>query len=176
MRIFTTKAERIFERYKVFMFNTSFKILQDSSLSDDAVQIAFERILKNLHKIDETNDKQTSSYIYVICVNASLTLYNQHLGKNSELEFEDKVVTNTTLNHSPDPADIVANKDNLERIMKAISSLKPIYKNVMLLKYCLEKENHEIASSLGIPEATVRKRLQRGRETLLETLKKEEVR
>lgn len=174
MRTFENKADLIYERYQAFMLNVSFKILQNEDLAKDAVQMAFERILKNLNKIDETNDKQTSSYIYVICTNVSLSLYNQHLGKNSELELEEQVINNSTLNHSPDPADVVVNKDSLERLIKAISSLKPIYRNVMILKCYRDHENYEISSILGIPEATVRKRLQRGRQLLLEALKKEE--
>jgi RNA polymerase sigma-70 factor (ECF subfamily) len=64
--------------------------------------------------------------------------------------------------------------EDLDYLTKAVMMLPVIYKEVLTLKYVQELSNAEIAQTLGILEATVRKRLERARHKLKESIKQEE--
>ena len=64
------------------------------------------------------------------------------------------------------PEEYFKNAESYEELLCAIRSLEPIYRDVILLKYLYEYENAEIASVLGVAEATVRVRLMRAKKLL----------
>lgn len=68
--------------------------------------------------------------------------------------------------------DICANAEK-EQLESAIKSLDPIYRDALWLRFSLELTAKEIASSLGVNESTVIKRLQRGKQKLLSLLASE---
>ena len=65
-------------------------------------------------------------------------------------------------------------KVSVEQIVNRIKQLPQKYREVLILRYFNEMTDKGIASSLNIKEATVRKRLERARKELLNSLYKEE--
>ena len=55
-------------------------------------------------------------------------------------------------------------------IVNAIIHLPVIYREVLQYRYAIGLENKEISEVLGIPEATVRKRVERAKKILKERL------
>lgn len=164
------KIEELYYKYRNLMYKVSYDILQDKNMAEDAISEAFERILKNLHKIDEINCTKTRNFMVIICRNVSINMYNKRK-KVSECELNDKIKNN----NYEDPADIVVSKENIERMAKAISSMDNKYKDVFLLKHAHGMAVVEISKMLGITQDTVRKRLQRARKKIIENIEKEEI-
>lgn len=167
-----TKTERLFLQYRQFMFNTAYKILKDPYLADDAVQQAFERIIKNLHKIDESNVYKTRSFLSTICQNTAYDIYNSKLYLNNDEEFINEIEDNLN-RHNFDPLKLVQDKEIFNCLVQYINELEPIYRDCLVLKFYHDMHDKDIAKVLNINETTARKRLQRGREKLLKRLKKE---
>ncbi len=67
--------------------------------------------------------------------------------------------------------EIVISGDNVQRIIKAIKELKPIYRDVLLLNKVYGYSVEEIVEMLGINKETVKKRISRARNFLLKALK-----
>ena len=158
-----SKFESIYLKYKNLMLNRAFDILNDPGLAEDAVHNAFLSILKNLSKISDLEAKETRGYVIVIVENAAKKIYNK----------EHKIIT--TEFHGSE-AEISAeeeyiNQISVEMVKRNIESLSEIYKRVMILKYFNDLDDREIADTLSIPIATVRKRVLRGKKLLLVSIK-----
>ncbi len=153
------KFERIYLQYKNLMLSCAYSILNDKSLSEDAVHDAFIRIMKNLSKIDDVDSPRTRGFVVVITENVSKTLYNKMnrvkiVELNENIPFDESIEQNAEQKYT---AELIADK---------ISQLPDNYKYVMVLKYRNGLDDKEIASALGLPHALVRKRLERGRKAL----------
>ena len=51
-------------QYRGFVYANAIKILKDTDQAEDCVQIAFERVLRNIEKILALNEAQICSYLY----------------------------------------------------------------------------------------------------------------
>lgn len=95
------------------------------------------------------------------------------------LNKQDDTVQNLDLgvvSSGNDPLDILIDKDSVNQISKAIETLNPIYRDVLLLKQTYKYSREEISQLLEIPVETVKKRLYRARKMLSKVLEKEGLR
>lgn len=166
------KAERLYEQYRYLMFSEAYEILQDKSLAEDAVQQAIIKIIDNLHKIDENNCPRTRNFMVIICVNVARSIYNNRMYLNKQEDMVQELDSDT-VDIGNDPLDILVDKDSVEQITKAIGSLNPIYRDVLLLKRAYGYSREEISELMEIPLETVKKRLLRARKMLSQVLEKE---
>ena len=157
------KFELIYKKYKNLMLNRAFDILDDRGLAEDAVHNAFMRILKNLDKIGEPDDKTTRGFVMVVVENAAKAIYNkEHKIKTVEL-FD--IESNESVEEELDSRELYRS------IEKNFKSLPEIYKMVVILKYYNDMDTKSIASALSLNVETVRKRLQRAQKLLYRSVK-----
>ena len=150
------------------MLKVAKEILKDNYLAEDAVNQSFIRIINNLHKIDENNHHKTQAFLVVICRRVSYDIYNKQIYLNNDDALIEEIADETNA-----PLDIIVNDDNANRIIVNIKTLKPIYQDVMLLRYFLDYNIAEISELLKITQETVRKRIERGKSQLSKLLVKE---
>jgi RNA polymerase sigma factor (sigma-70 family) len=127
-----------------------------------------------LHKIDEDNCPRTRNFVVIICVNVAKSIHNKRLYLNKQ-DYVVQDIDADTADTGNDPLDILVDKDSVNQIIKAIESLNPIYRDILLLKQAYGYSRKEIAELLETPEETVKKRLSRARAMLAQVLEKEEV-
>ncbi|MCL2838848.1 MAG: sigma-70 family RNA polymerase sigma factor [Oscillospiraceae bacterium] len=166
-KIARTKLERLHARYSRLMLSVAYKILNDSYLAEDAVQQSFEKIIKNLHKIDEKNVLTTRNFVVIICRNVSLNFYRDKCDNQSG-DIDDVNIESA----EPSPANIVIDNESVEKIVNAIEKLPLIYRDVLSLRISGEYSAKEIAQILDISVETVNKRLFRARKTLAKSLER----
>ena len=163
------KTERLYEQYKSIMYRVAYNILGDNCLSENAVHTSFVKIIDNLHKIDEGNYTKTKNFLYIICRNVSLDIYKARFGTTelyNETEIEDSQLS---------PSEILINEEYLQCVSEAIEQLKPIYQDIIYLKFYHDYSTLEIAKLLNIEKEAVKKRIQRGKAHLHKILEKEEI-
>jgi len=158
------KFELLYEKYRKLMFYIDNQILNDEYLAEDAVHQTFIEILKNLDKIDDVFCHKTKNFIVIMVRNTAINMYNRRK-RNSVVPFDE---AQCCIGHEALEA-----AEGIERLVQLIINLPVIYKDVLTLKYVHGFSNPEIASLLGISEATVRKRLERARRKLNEAIEKE---
>lgn len=164
-----SKVERLYLNNKSLMMYTAYKVLHDKSLAEDAVQQAFIRVIENLHKVDENNCHKTQGFLVVICRNVACDIYKSKTYLNNE-DMTDELTDSTY-----DPIEIVLNEETFNQIIVEVNKIKPIYQDVLILKYSHDCSNRDIASLLRISENVVRKRLERAKAQLAIALRKEEL-
>lgn len=159
------KFEILYTAYRKLMFYIANQILRDEYLAEDATHQAFVKIIENLDKIEDVHCHKTKSYIVIIVRNNAINLYNRRKRDTTvSLEQMEFCIYDEACCRSED----------LDYLTKAVMNLPVIYKEVLTLKYVQECSSAEIARTLSISEATVRKRLERARHKLEESLKQEE--
>lgn len=161
-----SKFEQIYIHYRALMLSRAYEILHDTGLAEDAVHNAFIRILQNIAKLDEVESPRTKGFVMIVTENVAKTMYAKNMRQ--------KVVPlDENYRSSVNMAEAAEGKINAEYIAQKISKLPEQYSRVMILKYLNQLTNKEIASTLGVSETVVRKRLERARRELKRLLGEE---
>lgn len=164
----TILAEKLYNKYSKFMFKVAYTILKDNSLTEDAVQQAYIKVINNLNKINEREEKKTRNFIGLITKNTAIDIYNKV--KNEPIALDD----NYTSDMKYDISCIIIDKETIDRLKIHIKTLKPIYQTPLLLHTEQGLSVNEIAEILDIKPKTVQKRIERARAQLINALNKED--
>ncbi len=154
-----------FEIYKLYykaMFNTSWRIVNDTMEAEDIMQESFLKAFKKLNTYK--GEVSFGAWLKRIVVNHSLDAL-----KKRKVEFETgETILGMPGEEETGKEEIVAEK--LENIRLAINKLADGYR-VILSLYLLEGYDHdEIAEIMNISSSTSRSQFTRARKKLLEQL------
>ena len=149
------KIELIYEEYASAMYFKANSILKNMHDAEDAVQLSFEKIIKNADKIETPIGNKTRSFVLIVVENTAIDLYRKRK------------------NLSESPLDILeqASFRNVEyagsnELVKQILKLSPKYRNIMILKYVHGYNYSEIGQIMGMSEDACKKAGQRAKEKL----------
>ncbi|MBS7008039.1 RNA polymerase sigma factor [Anaerostipes sp.] len=156
------KAEQLYLTYRNIMFYAAKRILKDDARSEDALQNAFEGIIKNLDAVAEIDSIRTKSYVIRAAKNSAISLYR----KDSRfVSFDEEfAVSELEMFQSMDIDDDVRN------LMEAIYQIPQIYRDVLILKSLHGYSNREIAAAYRVSESVIRKRMERAKAKLNQIL------
>ena len=157
----------LYERYSKAMYNTALRITNNQADAEDILQESF---IDAFIQISSFKNKSTfGAWFKQIVVFKSIALLKKKRLSFTNLEKETE--------HLPEdnPADENEIELTVEGIKKAMSQLPDGYRAVLSL-YLLEGYDHEeIADIMQISQSTVRTQYKRGKQKLLQLLKKEDV-
>ncbi|MDE6036092.1 MAG: sigma-70 family RNA polymerase sigma factor [Ruminococcus sp.] len=158
--------EDLYIKYKQRMYAVAYKILNNVEDAEDAVHNAFLKIADNFEKIKKISCQELPSYIVIIIRNTSINIYRKNQ-KNSEY------LTRLDDNQLMVNVDFFENIDR-DELIKAISNLPLIYKDILFLHYFRKYTTKEISEMLAISVNAVWKRIERAKKLLKEKLEKGE--
>jgi len=149
--------DEIVERYHVRLYRFAFRMLNDRSEAEDAVQETFIRTFKALPAYRP--DGYFSSWIYRIALNEC-----RRRMRAKRIFFPLELVEQA--GNSPDPQNnaIVSERNRLLR--QAVSAMPEHYRIVLTLFYFEDLSVEQISKTIGISVSAVKVRLHRGREKL----------
>lgn len=159
-----SKFEQIYNNYRYTMFYVAKDILKDDFLAEDAVHDAFINIAKSIDNISDANCMRSKRYVIIIVRNISLNILKKQKNIINVDNYEERILDDLSLE------ECVISKLSFDFIVEKILALPIIYKDVLYLSYVEELGTKEISKIINIPNETVKKRLQRGRKKLAETL------
>ena len=164
------KFAYLYQNYQSYMYQVAFSLLFNSTLAEDAVQEAFLKLIHYLDSVDEEDTHRTKGYIKAIVQTTAL-----HMLKRSKKEFlyERHLLEELSSEKAASPEIQFLGKDLAGYLRQFIGELKPKEQHCIYLFYFKRQSTLQIAESLGVSPAAVRKRLQRGREALRKHLEKE---
>lgn len=141
------KAEQLYLTYQNVMFYAAKRILKDEVRSEDAVQNAFEGIIRNLNAIDEINSIRTKSYVIRAAKNSAISLYRKD--RHMMSYYEDVAYEDLNMFESMDI------DDNVKNLMEAIYQIPQLYRDILILKVLHGYSNKEIANAFKISQSVV---------------------
>lgn len=164
------KFENIYNKYYKYAYKIAYNILNDTGAVEDTVQDVFFSIWKIIDKINDENS--IKSLVGTCARNAAINTYNKNkITPKPILETLENDNSYCDIQNSCDPADIVADKDNIIRIYEYIkNNLHSKYSDVLLLKYKYNLTAEEISRLLKVNTKTVYTRINRGRRILEQNL------
>jgi len=166
----TNIVEELYRKYQKLMYYVAFNIVNNTVIAEDVVHEAIIKIIKHFDKIEdvEINSDKIKNLIITIVKHKSYDELKR-LKRISYVSIDDEEP-----NLSDDGADIenlIISNDTINTIANALDEIDYKYSSVLKLRYFSELSFEEIAESLDIREDLARKRLERGRQILINQIK-----
>jgi RNA polymerase sigma-70 factor (ECF subfamily) len=154
-------------RYRSRLEAVAYRIVGNRSDAEDVVQNVFLALPRAAYR----GSASLWSYLYRAAVNASVNLLRSR--KRSNGLHQEVMARALTLDAAAacDPGSQVFEAEVLAAVAKALLSVKPQHRRVLVLRINHGLSNTEIAEREGLPLATVGTWLRRGREELRERLR-----
>lgn len=158
------------KRYKDPLTNFVFRYVGDRDVCEDIVQDALIKFY--LNKDSYKSFAKFSTWIYTIAINLAKNELKRRKRKNifsinNDEDYKTDIVDKSNL--LPDDHTDAALKS--EFIQNALMKLKPVYREIIILRDVQEMQYEEIAEITGLSIGTVKSRINRGRAKLQKYLK-----
>jgi RNA polymerase sigma-70 factor (ECF subfamily) len=155
---------QIYKATSSFVYNVAFRTTHNSADAEEVTQDVFMKIYKNLKGFQLRSAFKT--WVYRITVNTAINRY-----RKSKKEEKNRVDYDNIIESLPDSrlaTEGVAQRDNEARLNALLDMLSYEHKTCLILREIEGLSYQEIAGTLRIPVNTVRSRLKRARQALLE--------
>jgi len=154
-------------KYQKRLFRFVIMMLGSKDATEDIVQDAFVKGYLALNSFDI--EKPFYPWLATIARNLALNKIKKSEKEKPASEYEDLI--ETAPDDKADPLANVINKENEQRLAKALAALPEKYRTVFVLRTFEKMSYEEIAEKLNIAPGTVDSRLYRAREKLVQMLK-----
>ena len=157
--------KEIYEAYENDVFKVAMSYIHDYHLAEDATQVAFMGIAKNIYKFNGMSSEDIRIYILKVARNAAFYVI-KHNPKNT-ITLEEKL----NIAYNNDLTKTIIDHEIIEQMTAFVATMKPIYRDVLSLHFRYGMKAKEIAKQLNIPEKTAFTRLERGKAIVIEKFK-----
>jgi len=164
--------ESLYDSHKDRLYWIAYNILKDRDASQDVVHETFERVIKNIHRLNMETPQKVAALLVVICKNAALDILRKQKGEDiTPLDDKDATFSENTYN----PEKLLISKEAYQTVMNIVDEMDDKYKSVILLTCGHGLSVETVAKLLGIPFETAKKRLYRARKHIKETVVRTEI-
>ena len=162
------KFQLLYERNAPRIYKLAWKL--SGFRAGDAQDLCQETFLRAFEAWDHyvDNDRETA-WLMQICVNIHREKWRrfQFLNQRIKPHFAE---TTAQIQADSNPEQHLENLDLTEKVVTAMHTLEPALKDVLVLRHMEDLSTAQTAEIMGIPEGTVRSRLKRAREALMNRL------
>lgn len=153
-------VEEVFQEYGNMLYRIAFVMMKNAFDAEDVVQ---DTLIKYMEHTERGKDFETEEHrkAWLIRVDSNLCKNRLRFYKNHP-----KISVEQLSRYYEEKEDL--------RLMDSLLLLSQKYREVLLLHYVEGYQSREIAEMLSLSEATVRKRMERGRRKLREILERKE--
>ncbi|MBI4372770.1 MAG: sigma-70 family RNA polymerase sigma factor [Candidatus Omnitrophica bacterium] len=158
----------LYERYRTRILNYVGRFLGERALAEEVTQNTFVAVFRNLHRYRP--GKSAKPWIYQIASNLARNAHKtrkrapQHISIDEPVrEGEEGTLGDILKVKEATPSEALRAKEFHEEVQRAIDELPEKYREVLLLHDVEGTSYEEIQKILGLPRATVAKRLSRAR-------------
>ena len=158
------KISFLYNEYCNVMLGRAYCVLHDRSLSEEAVQEAFVRLIVSKFVIEDVTNPRVLNLLFVIVTNTSRDLYRKRRFREQtehELGQYESFVA---------PDDGIETQTDYHDLLGVIDNLSEQSRDALYLTGVLGCNSRETAKLLGISESTARKRAERARKELEKSL------
>ncbi|MBK7908087.1 MAG: sigma-70 family RNA polymerase sigma factor [Gemmatimonadetes bacterium] len=166
----------LIRRYERPVYSLIFRMVRDATAAEDLAQDAFIKVLNHIDKYRP--EFKFSSWLFKIANNIAIDhLRRRHLdtismdGSPNATSASDVEATSFELADQGENAlDELTAKELGSAIERAIASLRPEYRNCIMLRHVEGRSYEEIAATLDLPLGTVKTYIHRARHQLRDAL------
>ncbi|MDD5541998.1 MAG: sigma-70 family RNA polymerase sigma factor [Acidobacteriia bacterium] len=167
-----TAWTEIVRHYTKRVYNLSYRFTGSWQEAEDLTQEVFMKVYRTLKTYNATQGA-FSTWLMSVTRNLLVDHYRKHKREASDVALEEvfeTVETNPT--SAPSPMEAVESHDRVRLVRWGLSRLSADLREAVVLRDCEELRYDEIADILGVPEGTVKSRINRGRIELAKILQR----
>jgi RNA polymerase sigma-70 factor, ECF subfamily len=156
--------EQIVRQHWRKVFNIAYKFTGRHDLAEDLTQDVFVKIFKSL----DTFDRRANFQTWLVSVSRNLCI-DHYRSVRKERETIDRDVDPGDLapvSNTASPFASLEAGDRRQLLQRGLRELAPTLRQAVLMRDLQELSYQEIADALGLPEGTVKSRINRGRTEL----------
>ena len=149
--------ETLVKRYQVRAVHAAYMIVFDRELAEDVAQTAFIKAADRIHQFDEK--RPFEPWFFRIVVNDARKLANKQkrfLSLEEQLDEPTAQLAQWLANPNPGPEQLVERKETHQIILKAIQSLPPDQRAVIVMRYFLDMSGADMSTELERPLSTIK--------------------
>ncbi|MGE3955903.1 MAG: RNA polymerase sigma factor [Vicinamibacterales bacterium] len=162
--------ERIVRLHWRRVFNVAYKFVGRHDQAEDLTQDIFIKIFKSL----DTFDRRANFQTWLISVSRNLCI-DHYRSVRKERQTIDRDVDASELAPAtvePGPIAALEQRDRVTLLREALASLPDALRTAVVMRDIQELSYQEIATRLGLPEGTVKSRINRGRNELARQIRR----
>jgi RNA polymerase sigma-70 factor (ECF subfamily) len=153
--------EQIVRQHWRKVFNLAYKFVGRHDEAEDLAQDIFLKIFKALHTFDRRANFQT--WLISISRNLCIDHYRSVRKERETMAREVDAADLMPVSKERSPLVHVEQADLRQLIQRGLAALPPALREAVVKRDLQEFSYHEIAEQLGLPEGTVKSRINRGR-------------
>ncbi|MDD5565495.1 MAG: sigma-70 family RNA polymerase sigma factor [Candidatus Omnitrophica bacterium] len=156
--------EQVYRTFSGFVYNVALRVTRNSPDAEEVTQDVFMKIFHELRQFQFRSAFKT--WVYRITTNTAINYYRKTKRERKDrVDFEGVI---DTVRSDYSTRDEVMRNDSESKIRALLEVLSPAHKMCLILREIEGLRYQEIAAILAIPVNTVRSRLKRARQALLE--------
>lgn len=156
---------RLVTKYQAMVYNLAYRMLGRPAEAEDAAQETFVRAFVKL----DSYDARLSFRNWLLAITAHLCVDQLRRKRADSLEEESLIGLPDT--HTASPEAEVIKKEQGRDVRALLESLPEKYRMMIVLRYWYDMPYSEIGQVTGLEETTVKTRLFRARQMLIEQVK-----
>jgi len=160
----------IVQQYRRKVFNIAYKFVGRHDEAEDLTQDVFLKIFRSLATFDRRANFQT----WLISVSRNLCI-DHYRSVRKERDAVDRGVDPDELSvatSEPGPVAALEQSDRVSLLRQALAAVPDTLRTAVVLRDIQELSYQEIAERLGLPEGTVKSRINRGRAELARQIRR----
>lgn len=155
---------QLVEAYQGQVYRLALRTGLSPADAEEAAQDAFLAAWKGLPRF--RGDSRFSTWLYQLTTHAAIDLMRREKKYRDNADIEDVVLPDG----AQSPQDTVEKQETQEAVQSALQALSPQAREILLLRYQAELGYEEIGEVLGLPNGTVKSRINRAKAQLKEAL------
>jgi len=159
--------ETLVHRYQARAVRAAYMIVYDRALAEDVVQTAFIKVAERIQQFD--GDRPFAPWFFRIVVNDALKLAKKQKRQVSLEEQPDQLTAKLAkwlVDPGLQPQQVVEQKETRRIILRAIQSLPPGQRAVIVMRYYLDMSMSDMSARTGRPLSTIKWWLRDARQRL----------
>jgi len=163
----------LIKKYEKLVFNTSYKIVQNTPDAEDVCQEVFLSVFRCLHQL--RNEEDLSGWLFRIAYNKSLSFLRKNNPARAnatdvtDYESPKKNINYSLIDHQT-PMHFLEEKEASEELFKAIDKLPGLQKQVLLMHKFEDLSHKEICENLNLTKSSVESLIFRAKSNLRKSL------
>jgi RNA polymerase sigma-70 factor, ECF subfamily len=159
--------EHLVNRYQAQAVHAAYLIVYDRALAEDVAQMAFVKVAERVHQFDK--ERPFAPWFFRIVVNDAIKVASKQKRTVSLEEQLDESATQLAkwlIDPAPQPEQVLEYKETHQNILKAIQSLPPEQRAVIVMRYFLDMSEADLSASMDRPTSTIKWWLREARKRL----------
>jgi len=148
--------ETLVNRYQAQAVHAAYMIVYDQAAAEDVAQAAFVKVVERIHQFDK--ERPFAPWFFRIVVNDALKLAQKQKRNISLEDLDEPTAQLAEWLTDPGllPEQLMEQKETRENILKAIQSLSPEQRAVVVMRYYLEMSEADMSMKMDRPLSTIK--------------------